>query len=450
VSPIRVLGRATSSASAAVGAAPAMRIRMYHVGFGDCFLLIFPARDRDRLVLIDCGVHSASLGGQKLADVIDDIKALATEDRAGARPRIDVVIGSHRHQDHVSGFADANAWADVEVGEVWLPWTEDPDDDEARRILDRQSKRRELLFGLYKANPGPNWASTKEIVENNLGYKNAAAMATLHRGFGGEPRRYFLPEAVFSDKEVRSESITTDLLPGVKVHILGPLRSAEAIRDMNPPADDAFLKVGAAGTRDVEASGDPLPFDRWRVEREDYLERYAPASQLAITKNELGAFISAGRTDALALAVSLEKSVNGTSLMLMFEYGDQMLLFPGDAQWGTWDRALADPKKKRLLAATTFVKVGHHGSHNATPRRFVDEVMQDVGAAFVSVAPTNIKSWSQIPRLPLLKALQSHCDAVIRSDRYDRSVRESRSPDLVRLTPDPNGLWTEVSLPSTR
>ncbi len=36
-----------------------LTVRMYNVGFGDCFLLIFPAPERPRKVLIDCGVHPA-------------------------------------------------------------------------------------------------------------------------------------------------------------------------------------------------------------------------------------------------------------------------------------------------------------------------------------------------------------------------------------------------------
>jgi beta-lactamase superfamily II metal-dependent hydrolase len=432
-------------AAAPAPTAPAVRVRMYDIGFGDCFLLRFPGPDRDRLVLIDCGRHSATVGGHNVDDIVADIKAVA--DPRGNGPRIDVVIASHRHQDHVSGFSNASAWADVEVGEVWLPWTENPDDDDARSILDKQSKRLQLLLALTAANTGPAWASTKQIVDNNLGYTNAKAMATLHRGFAGSPPRYFLPEAT---DDGRSTSITTDLLPGVKVHILGPLRSAEAIRDMNPPADDAFLKVGAAATREVEASGGRLPFDRWLVEQDDYLARFATVGGLTISKSELGSFINAARTDALALAVSLEKAVNGTSLMLMFECGDQRLLFPGDAQWGTWDRALADPKKHELLKATTFLKVGHHGSHNATPRRYVEQVMHNVEGAFVSVAPTNIKSWSQIPRPPLLKALRETCDVLIRSDRYMQSLKESKRPGEVQLMPGPDALWTEISLPTSR
>ena len=34
-------------------------VRMYNVGFGDCFLITFPAPDRPRKVLVDCGFHAA-------------------------------------------------------------------------------------------------------------------------------------------------------------------------------------------------------------------------------------------------------------------------------------------------------------------------------------------------------------------------------------------------------
>ena len=54
--------------------------------------------------------------------------------------RIDVVVGTHRHQDHVSGFEN-DVWEQVEVREVWMPWTEDDEDVEGRRILDKQSKK---------------------------------------------------------------------------------------------------------------------------------------------------------------------------------------------------------------------------------------------------------------------------------------------------------------------
>ena len=48
----------------------------------------------------------------------------------------------------------------------------------------------------------------------------------------------------------------------------------------------------------------------------------------------------------MELAATLEKSVNGTSLVLLFKIGRAVLLFPGDAQWGTWDEITRDERRR--------------------------------------------------------------------------------------------------------
>jgi hypothetical protein len=108
--------------------------------------------------------------------------------------------------------------------------------------------------------------------------------------------------------------------------------------------------------------------------------------------------------------------------MLMFEFGDAFLLFPGDAQWGTWSAALSDPDTRDLLSRTTFYKVGHHGSHNATPTEFVEGVLDQnlqIWGSAISVRP--IGFWPEIPRDPLVDALKLHSERLIRSDRPGRS-----------------------------
>ncbi len=87
------------------------------------------------------------------------------------------------------------------------------------------------------------------------------------------------------------------------------------------------------------------------------------------------------------MALQLNTFTNNTSLVLAIELTRQgkVLLFPGDAQLGNWlswqsvqfgelDKS-ATPVAGRsvvttddLLARTVFYKVGHHGSHNATPK----------------------------------------------------------------------------------
>ena len=69
----------------------------------------------------------------------------------------------------------------------------------------------------------------------------------------------------------------------------------------------------------------------------------------------------------LEIVRSLDKAMNNTSVILVFEMGDKRLLFPGDAQIENWQYALSQKANQDLLAGVNLYKVGHHGSLNATP-----------------------------------------------------------------------------------
>jgi glyoxylase-like metal-dependent hydrolase (beta-lactamase superfamily II) len=120
-----------------------VNVRMYQAGFGDCFLLSFRDEHETKHILIDCG--SITEGKTQVSKVVSSVISASTE--AGQPPRLELVVGTHRHRDHVGGFADP-AWAKVEVGEVWMPWTEDPRDADATMIRNRQSS---LALGLARS-----------------------------------------------------------------------------------------------------------------------------------------------------------------------------------------------------------------------------------------------------------------------------------------------------------
>ena len=420
-----------------------IRIRMYAVGFGDCFLLGFPgpAGSRERLMLVDCGVHNASKRGANIfKDVIPDIVGQASA--ADGKARIDVVVATHHHLDHVSGF-QVEGWDEVEVGEVWLPWTEDPDDADAVRIRERQSKQAKFLLGL-DVDKAKKWETVRAISENNVGYTNAAAMTTLHDGFAGTPPRSFLPEG--PDKP-RSRRFTPKVIPGLEVVILGPSRDEAAIRDMNPPPGESYFRFGT--DRTLGASGEPLPFTPFFIEPSAYAAAYKDL--VPPHSSELKNVAKAGRTDALALAVALEQATNGTSLVLLMRFGDTTLLFPGDAQWGTWDRMLHDPESQDLLRTVNFYKVGHHGSHNATPVTFVKDYLHDADASMVSVAPTSIPSWKDIPKPGLLTALGGKSAIVLDSDELRQAAIAGKPAPVDPIVSEAkDGLWTEIRLPVKR
>ena len=186
-------------------------------------------------------------------------------------------------------------------------------------------------------------------------------------------------------------------------------------------------------SRSLGASGEPLPFTSFFMEtgglRED-VQGSRPTRS-----DELAEVAKAGETDALALAVSLEQATNGTSLVLLLRFGETTMLFPGDAQWGTWDRILHDPESEELLRTVNLYKVGHHGSHNATPASFVSKYLKDADASIVPVAPTGIESWDEIPRIPLLEELAKKSAMVLNSDDLREAARAGVRPRPTRTSP---------------
>jgi beta-lactamase superfamily II metal-dependent hydrolase len=376
----------------------AVTVRMYNVGFGDSFLLTFPAADRPRKVLIDCGSHAAGYGPEPIGDVAARIVQDVTE--IDGVPRIDVVVATHRHQDHVSGF-QSPVWKNVHVKEVWMPWTEDPDDPDATEIRENQSGGATKLHAALRlaGAPGP----LLDLVANCL--TNEKAMTTLHDGFAGKPARLFLPK-----KGAERKPFLSDSLPGVTVHLLGPSRDPDVIRDMDPPKGKGYLRLG--GDRDVGSGG--LPFRRrWALTPKEF-DATAAFAHLRLPEKYRKDIDALGGDDDLAVAVALDAAVNGTSLMLIFEIGKAFLLFPGDAQWGTWKAALSDPVSAALLKKTVFYKVGHHGSHNATPKEFVQK---ELGAFTAMVSTRPMPAWKLIPKKELLAALEAKSTAVVRSDQ---------------------------------
>lgn len=389
-------------------------VRMYRQGHGDCFLLATRKEEATPFyLLIDCGLWTGSEVDPRVTmeAVVDDI-AVSTANH------VDVVLITHEHMDHVSGFNVPSTarpgtfcWDAIDIGEVWLAWTEDGADPDANALRRRFD---DVLLGLvgvadrpgaFGLTPESHRAQLIRDVlalhtgETSFGDLAAAARDSTLAAVAGLSNKHAIKR--MRDKARRPTRFlnpgqTPFPLPGVgeglRVFTLGPPRDPGLLLSLDPkgPEEFRFRLDGAAstllGALSLRADGTRLgnPFSpRFGVPP----ERLASPSA-AFFEQHYGTGPTKGhrcgwrRIDddwteaAESLALRLNDEVNNTSLVVALELPrtGKVLLFTGDAQRGswiswsdlTWDVAGGRLTARDLLARTVLYKVGHHGSHNAT------------------------------------------------------------------------------------
>jgi hypothetical protein len=280
----------------------------------------------------------------------------------------------------------------------------------------------------------------EHVLENTMSLSNEPAMATLHRGFAGGSQR---AERVFLSRGDLANPRRPEVLPGVDVHVLAPSRDEDIITEMDPPRSESFIRAApAAEAGRNEAEDLTKPFARWiwDPDEDPELSYEEPSEKL------LDLLTTLANSSAVMAAAALEKAVNNTSLMLAFEIGDTVLLFPGDSQWGSWRINLADPQCLDLMRRTTFYKVGHHGSHNSNPKSFINDELPGLWAAATSV--TAHGRFKKIPEPELMAALGQKLEpggaGPARLVRSDELPAPNAAPPGVTVV---NGLRVDFEIP---
>ncbi len=388
-----------------------VKVRMYRQGLGDCFLLAFPAGGaRPFFLLIDCGVLLGTpQGSEKVRQVAEHI----LESTGG---RLDVLVATHEHWDHLSGFEQARDIFDrLRIDEVWVAWTEDPEDEVAKGLRrERRTALRALAATVSRLREDGDRDSA--LAADNLdpllgffgelgvdGRASGIEQAMDYVAGRGTPPRYRTPG---------EGPLPLPGVSGARVFVLGPPKEMEFLKRSNPRHGEAyeaslavneetafFAAVLDARERAGEAAMGPeekalanlcFPFDKFfrvplkRAERDPFFqESYYGAGKEEIAWRRIDAdwLSSAGR-----LALRLDSNTNNPSLALAIELlpSGKVLLFPGDAQAGNWrswqplkwEVEDGEVTAKDLLRRTVLYKVGHHASHNATMREQGLELMQ--------------------------------------------------------------------------
>lgn len=431
-----------------------LRIRMYRHGLGDCMLLRFRKEDGAGTfnVLIDCGLITvASDPKTKMQTVARDI-AEACKD--GKKSRIDVVVMTHEHWDHVSGFHPqqaADVFDQIDIGEVWYAWTEDPRNELGKRLrAEREEKVQALASAVAAFANTPGMGARATDLAAMLGFfgieLGAAAGARI-----GKTRTAF--DYLLKRQNVRTRYLEPGKqcrslpgVPGVRVYVFGPPQDEGMIKRSAPTKKGrevydlsseqrlatnlgaAFERMGM-GQDGTAATYDDCPFDPMLRRQEGALhQRHAPALNdlIARTWHAPGKEWRQIQMDwtqaAETLALNLDSHTNNTCLVLAFEFADtgEVMLFPADAQVGNWlswqslrwtiktATGTQEVSAPELLSRTVFYKVGHHGSHNATLRTLgLEQMTSEELVAFIPVCKEEARKnrWMGMPFNPLVKQL---------------------------------------------
>lgn len=387
----------------------AAELRAYQVGFGDCFVLSFryDQPEKDCHILIDFGSTERPEGAPRrsvmLRRVAQDIR-----DKYG---KLHAVIATHRHADHINGFATTkkeDGPGDIirscEPSFVLQPWTEDPDAP-ADPLKSRFDDRLRALHG-FSAVVAQDLGRLRSM--RGLSSKVLGALRVLAANNAGDTQ----PANRSAVENLRRMGKTVFLahghdaglkLPGVDVHVLGPPtleQSKEILRQRYSYPEEFWQLVRDSSP--VVSGEAPLfstpatPVNQWAPQHARWLIR-----RLTSLRSE----------QLLEMVRILDDVLNNTSLILLFKFGDQKLLFPGDAQWENWSYALKQDGIKDLLKGATLYKVGHHGSRNATPRALWEMIDNERIHSVVSTKPGRhgtAEDNSEVPRVKLVKELRRH------------------------------------------
>ncbi|WP_199084628.1 metallohydrolase [Bosea sp. ASV33] len=391
-------------------------IRVYDVGLGDCILCRIPdgavvdGVPAPFHMLIDCGSWS---GIPFLETALADI-ATQLPSAGGDKKRLDLLVVTHEHKDHMAG-CDPVLFEKFQIGAIWMSAAMNPNHEQAKGAQKLQAFAVDAVQRLVesRAELGPELASLTEL----FGIDNEGAVKALRKDL--PEANGIKPQYVFAGKTHEDFELP---LKGAKLSVLGPENDIDG------------YYLGKSGGAAVNALSDSItlmgPGASASVRSKSAIPTNIGSADFTRLKQRM-------LSSALAFAALSSKVTNNTSVVLLLEWGGRRLLFVGDAEW---DSAFRDGKansswnvmwharKEELKAPFDFLKIGHHGSENATPwgadgepRAILDAILpKPVGNAKAkakAVASTQRGRYETIPRSELLAELGQR---VANAQRYSK------------------------------
>ena len=325
-------------------------IRAFDVEVGDCFYVRIPkARvinggEDDFHMLIDCGTKGK---GTFTSAAIKNLARDLPDSLTPGKKRLDLLVVTHEHEDHIKGF-DPDDFEDILIEHIWLSAVMNPDHPQSQNTNALYSFASKAMREVESL--GLALSPELEDLVSLFSIKNDGAMEAL---------RQTLPQANGTQATYVEAGMTSTTLnipiKGATLRILGPEQDIDHF--YLGKAEEQFngLKSGMASFQ-TSAQSDLQPAN--------------------ISNSDFRTLRSRMMSNAFAFAELVSKVKNNASTVLLLEWGGRRLLFVGDSEWehsfkagnqnGCWN-VMWHQRHAELAHPIDFLKVGHHGSTNATP-----------------------------------------------------------------------------------
>jgi beta-lactamase superfamily II metal-dependent hydrolase len=331
-------------------------VRMYNVGLGDCIYLQVPDQDDLVHILIDCGNKFEDI--ERLGECVADMKADLPNAGEGQK-RLDLLVVTHPHEDHHKGFEE-EYFGDIKIDRIWLSPAYDRLNPQMQGFQALQAAAQRGLQGLAGQAVGDLQVEISELLSLTKDEAIDMLCNTLPEKNGIEP--------LFVTADTPAEQLRIFNDPAITLKVLNPMSAI----------DDYYL------------GGDGLISTPTALEAPELADRYQkifqpeaadpPVYPKNISSRDFDRLRSGVQSNALALANIAGHAANNLSVVLLLEWKDHRLLFPGDAEWkkafngefkpgrtnGAWN-VMWKERQAELSQALNFLKIGHHGSDNASP-----------------------------------------------------------------------------------
>lgn len=377
-------------------AKPSIRVRSYNVGFGDCFLVTLRDEARTWNMLIDFGNAPTN------SDAV--FEGIAKDIQAETSGKLDVVVMTHEHLDHMAGFySQRKVFDNCQVDYVWTSLPSHPDYYKKYPKAEPLKKLREMAAGFAADSERRRItmaASFYTMLLNNL---SNADRVNYVRNLSKDPNRVLYLK--------RGSSVLGRPFPkSFRFHVLAP----EADASIYYGSESHNLTSLRRGL--LHSGADAEPEDRkWLFKEVPQTRGGIPPNLSSADWRRLRESIQTGAVDSVR---AIDRAQNNTSLVFVLEFAGKRLLFPGDAELESWE--IMKKKCNHQLRNIDFFKVSHHGSHNGTPRELLNQLLpvqrKDKATIMVSTMSRVYGTQNPVPDEETMKDLKQRCMKLISTD----------------------------------